>query len=173
MTRSLDRQHPEEERAMRFVHPQEPVRGVPGFDWFDFQSTRVAEAYPQLAGLDRPVPVISGGPLHTFQSFLALNPILAADIGWQPAQDGLFRWVNDEGALMAESIWWRQGLMAHNEFVGMDATASEGWLVIVSDAGIAPVQTRLAQYDRARAARRSNGPSGEEHLAQSREAGWT
>ena len=99
---------------MRLVHPQERARGAPGFDWFDFRSTRVAEAYPQLAGLDRPVPVVSGGPLHTFQSFLALNPILAADIGWRPAQDGLFRWVNDTGELMAESIWWRQGIMAHN-----------------------------------------------------------
>jgi hypothetical protein len=170
MTRSLDRQHPEEERAMRLVHPQEPARGAPGFDWFDFRSTRVAEAYPQLAGLDRPVPVVSGGPLHTFQSFLALNPILAADIGWRPAQDGLFRWVNDTGELMAESIWWRQGIMAHNGFVGMDAAASEGWLVIVSAAGIAPVRARLAQYDCARAARRSSGQSGDEHLAQSREA---
>ena len=38
--------------------------------------------------------------------WLALNPKVGYSLGWSLSEEGFFRWVNDEGKIMVESIWW-------------------------------------------------------------------
>jgi len=42
--------------------------------------------------------------------WLALNPDIGYLIGWKLANDGLFRWVDNEEHVMVESIWWMVSL---------------------------------------------------------------
>nr|QNO43656.1 hypothetical protein MOOKMAHM_00025 [Methanosarcinales archaeon ANME-2c ERB4]QNO45114.1 hypothetical protein AGMAKMMB_00001 [Methanosarcinales archaeon ANME-2c ERB4]QNO50360.1 hypothetical protein BOLHPIDD_00001 [Methanosarcinales archaeon ANME-2c ERB4] len=63
--------------------------------------------------------------------WLALNPAVCYLIGWKLANDGLFRWVDNEERVMVESVWWVDGLFEQspphlNEEVG------GGWLVVAS-----------------------------------------
>ena len=72
--------------------------------------------------------------------WLALNPAVAFRLGWSIADDGLFRWVNDQGRVMVESIWWMDGrpmLLADGlpeEEVG------EGWLVLACECALAQIK---------------------------------
>lgn len=61
--------------------------------------------------------------------WIALNPTLGNSLGWHLAADGLFRWTNANGAIMVESVWWRDGwtqLQPPHSFVSL----GEGWLVL-------------------------------------------
>ena len=67
-------------------------------------------------------------------SWLALDPSVAAGLGWCLADEGLFRWVDSEGKTMVESIWWIDGHLESASWHSRDEVA-EGWLVIAfSDA---------------------------------------
>jgi hypothetical protein len=64
-------------------------------------------------------------------SWLAFNPALAELIGWLPAMDGLFRWVDTDGNVAAESIWWQDG-STHQRPPLFEEEVGCGWLVRVS-----------------------------------------
>jgi hypothetical protein len=63
--------------------------------------------------------------------WLALNPKVGYSLGWSISEEGFFRWVNDEGKIMVESIWWMDGNIdqAPPHF---DDEVGEGWLVLAS-----------------------------------------
>ncbi len=63
--------------------------------------------------------------------WLALNPKVGNSLGWNLSEEGFFRWVNDEGKIMVESIWWMDGNIdqAPPHF---DDEVGEGWLVLAS-----------------------------------------
>ncbi|MDQ1253068.1 MAG: hypothetical protein QG646_2213, partial [Euryarchaeota archaeon] len=63
--------------------------------------------------------------------WLALNPKVGYSLGWSLSEEGFFRWVNDEGKIMVESIWWMDGNIdqAPPHF---DDEVGEGWLVLAS-----------------------------------------
>lgn len=83
-----------------------------------------------------------GGPFvivlhsHSFFQFdfkanwLAINPALARHLGWLAYPEKLFAWCNENGEVMAESVFWRSGNLGFH--APKDGEASEGWLVKVS-----------------------------------------
>lgn len=63
--------------------------------------------------------------------WLALNPKVGNSLGWSLSEEGFFRWVNDEGKIMVESIWWMDGnidqVPPHS-----DDEVGDGWLVLAT-----------------------------------------
>ena len=117
---------------------------------------RAAEALDEKVGTLRYTKVAdyvraSGGPgLVTRQysmeyetpgtEWLALNPKVAHRLGWTLAAEGLFRWVDNDGALMSESVWWQDGSpsMRPPEF---DDEVGHGWLVVVTPTALDQIAT--------------------------------
>jgi hypothetical protein len=79
-----------------------------------------------------------GGP------WLAFNPALAEHIGWRPAQDGLFRWLDQSGKVVAESVWWQDGFAQQRPPL-FDDEVGHGWLVRVSVGGWRQLATSIGQ----------------------------
>ena len=82
---------------------------------------------------------------HIFNQFdlkskwIAINPVLARHLGWEPEPAKLFAWKNSQGELMAESIYWSNGnihMMQRNE-----GEVGEGWFVIVSEGGLEQIKS--------------------------------
>lgn len=67
-------------------------------------------------------------------NWLALNPTIGESFGWRFVKDGLFRWVDEEVNLMAETIWWSDGLLQQGS-LHLYNVVGEGWLVVASDLG--------------------------------------
>lgn len=89
-------------------------------------------------------------------SWLALNPKLAEHLGWRLAPDGLFRWVDADGNVMAESIWWQDGFPGQRPPLFHDEVG-EGWLVRVSLSGWRQIAAVVGQCgDWCRVARLAN-----------------
>jgi hypothetical protein len=73
---------------------------------------------------------------HTYRfpapcnGWLALNPALAEHMGWRLAEDGLFRWIDGKGNVVAESVWWQDGFSQQHPPRFKDEVGY-GWLVRV------------------------------------------
>ena len=65
------------------------------------------------------------------ENWLALHPALGYEMGWTPANEGLFAWVDGTGAKMVESVWWLDGHLQHRP-PHLDDEVGEGWSVIAS-----------------------------------------
>jgi hypothetical protein len=63
--------------------------------------------------------------------WIAINPALAEYLGWRPAPDGLFRWLDAAGVVTAESIWWQDGFAQQRPPL-FEEEVGHGWLVRVS-----------------------------------------
>ena len=70
----------------------------------------------------------------------ALNANVARSLGWRPAGDAPFRWLDGWGRVMVESVFWRDGWKwiqpAHFESLG------EGWCVVASEAAVHAIRER-------------------------------
>ena len=81
-------------------------------------------------------------------NWLALNPTVAFRLGWSIADDGMFRWVNDQGHIMVESIWWMDGrpmLLAD----GLpEDEVGEGWLVLASECALEQIEEAFGSIPR-------------------------
>lgn len=64
------------------------------------------------------------------EKWLAINPLIAKELGWSFSEEGFFRWINDEGEVMVESVWWRSGRTSRTPHV--DDVCSTGWIVRAS-----------------------------------------
>ena len=80
--------------------------------------------------------------------WLALSPELGIQLGWRVAADGLFRWVDGEGQVMVESIWWMDGLVDRPP-PHFDDEVGEGWLVVASQTAWDAIRSRLGFLERA------------------------
>lgn len=95
--------------------------------------------YPNLQVNAVPMPLIFRHTAYGYDSpgenWLALNPAVGRRLGWNLAEDSLnlFRWVNDEGQTMVESVWWADGFVGQSPPPFRDEVA-EGWLVVASQA---------------------------------------
>jgi hypothetical protein len=80
-------------------------------------------------------------------NWLALNPTIGSRLGWSIAEDGLFRWVNNAGQIMVESIWWTDGLVGQAP-PHFDDEVGEGWLVVASQAAWDAITAQLGTLKR-------------------------
>jgi hypothetical protein len=130
---------PTEYRFSMACHPDWPFAKKPNnpSDFFYYESTWNACEYPYLENAGKyPTMVIYGhkhGVAIGSSEWLAFNPAFASQLGWLHSDEGLFRWVNDEGNTMAESIWWQDGPINRQPPRSSEVTG-EGWLVVVSPA---------------------------------------
>ena len=79
--------------------------------------------------------------------WLALNPKVGNSLGWSLSEEGFFRWVNDEGKIMAESVWWIDGNIdqAPRHF---DDEVGEGWLVLASKEALNSIRSTFGPLNK-------------------------
>ena len=72
-------------------------------------------------------------------NWIALNPAVGKLHDWQVSKEGLFRWIDDKGNLMVETIWWNEGnpLKLGVYFCAV----GEGWIVKASKDGMEQLKT--------------------------------
>ena len=99
----------------------------------------MADRYPQLPFLRTALEdslLIRGYPQRAEigrAPWLAINPLVAIELGWSYSDEGLFRWVNRDGHTVVQSEWWRTGRL--KRFPPADEVRAEGWVVRISTAG--------------------------------------
>ena len=67
------------------------------------------------------------------RKWLALNPAVGFRLGWSIADGGMFRWVDDQGRVMVESMWWMDGRPTLVDDGLEEDEVGEGWLVLASE----------------------------------------
>ena len=78
---------------------------------------------------------------HRFNQFelkskwLAFNPSLAHQLGWQPDPTRLFAWQSSQGEPLVESVYWMEGNPAMRPYQ-RDSEVGEGWLVLASPTAV-------------------------------------
>ncbi len=101
-----------------------------------------------LARARAPFSIIVRNTAYRFETpgggWLALNPALAEHLGWQRAPDGLFRWLDADGRIMAESVWWQDGFAQHRP-PHFDDEVGHGWLVRASANGWRQISTVVGE----------------------------
>jgi hypothetical protein len=135
-----DRGRPTEIRATQIGPHGYPWngRGRPddGF-FFKFPGSALGAEYPAMwrpGARIQPMPVLEGGGWLR-PEFLAFSPALAFEQGWQPSGSRLFAWENQDGALMVESLRWRDGNLLHHDWHGQNEVCGEGWIVVATRLG--------------------------------------
>jgi hypothetical protein len=120
-----------------------------------------ARDYPNLVGFDAKLPIAAaaGGSIFAASNFVALNPSIGKWLGWRLSGEGLFKWVDETGAVMAESLWWAEGNVEAHDVGGPNVAAAQGWLVLAAPAAWAKMRPRLGPFVRHRLAARESGYS--------------
>ena len=107
--------------------------------------------YPFLRGGTATPPLVFRHSDYAYDSpgnnWLALNPTIGSSLGWSVAEDGLFRWVNNAGQTMVESIWWTDGLVGQAP-PHFDDEVGEGWLVVASQVAWDAITSQLGTLKR-------------------------
>lgn len=89
-------------------------------------------------------------------SWLALNPVVGEALGWLHVPGRWFRWVNQAGDLVAESLWWSDGPLQHFS-EHMHVEVGGGWLVLVTRSGFEQVKAWTTDLSRGGVVRRNLG----------------
>lgn len=98
---------------------------------------QLSKDYHYLRGGGHFIVVIRDHRFNQFElksRWIAINPVLARYLGWEPESNKLFAWKNSKGSLMAESIYWSNGNIHMDP--RKDGEVGEGWFVIVSKEGL-------------------------------------
>ena len=107
--------------------------------------------YPDIRITGAPIPFILRHEAYGYDSpgdsWLALNPSIAHQLGWTLSEDGLFKWLNDQGEVMAESIWWVDGLIDQSP-PHLYNEVGEGWVVVASQAAWEAIRLRFGDLKR-------------------------
>ncbi len=159
---SLEWQKPTEDRLSRLV-ATEPVptaeleKGEEAF--FEYHPLWRAFSYPYLVGIDEEYPSVavrgSGWQLELGNiEWLAINPLVALKLGWKPSEDGIFRWVDNQGQTVVESIWWSDGPISRLP-PHFGNVCAEGWLVVASPGAAKQLRAELGYKWRAQTVTRS------------------
>ena len=133
----FDWERPSEYRFSMVCHPDRPIIDnlQDAFAFFPHSHDWYAYNYPNLAdALKYPSAIVYAKP-HQVEigdvEWLAVNPAIPIRLGWQLDFAGLFRWVNSEGEIMIESIWWQDGNI-HRYETRYREVCAEGWLVVAT-----------------------------------------
>jgi hypothetical protein len=110
--------------------------------------------------LDQLIIAGDGYSFDTPGSFwIAFNPVVAQALGWHPIDGGWFRWANQAGELVAESIWWGDGPL-HQHSKHLYCEVGGGWLVLVTEQGFEEIRQWAGQLSRGGLIRRMLGHYG-------------
>lgn len=149
----LDWELPSEVRLSvleRLANPRPPV-DEDGERFFFTVVNRVVSDYGSLNIDPNEVPIIIRHLGYGFDSpgvnWLALNPTIARQFGWHLSDEGLFRWVDNQGEIMVESVWWTDGLPDHSPPLWDEV--GEGWQVVGSQAAIEQIRREYTGLARA------------------------
>ncbi len=146
------------------------VKGIPEEDfWVD---TEINNGHPpflrninilaeQYSGIQEPAEqFVIVNETYGYETpgsdWLALNPSLGRELGWILDPGGLFQWMDDQGNVLVRSIWWRDGsIELYNRFARQEV--AEGWLVLISRAGLEDIMNQFPIINRGCLVRRSTG----------------
>ena len=79
--------------------------------------------------------------------WLALNPTIAKDFGWNLSEDGFLRWTDQAGETMVETIWWEDG-PAFFPPPHLNVEVGRGWLVLASLSAFRKIKERYPNLGR-------------------------
>ena len=133
----LDFKTPKETRrsVVCLVAASQPSLDDEGDLFFATVIKTLVSEYPMLSVDAHPTPLIVRHVSYGYDSpgaeWIALNPVIGRQLGWRVAEDGLFRWIDPEGHIMVESVWWTDGLQEQADIHARNEVG-EGWLVIAS-----------------------------------------
>ena len=89
-------------------------------------------------------------------NWIALNPRVGFDLGWQYSNNGLFAWKDKTGQLVAESMFWQDGNPeSANRYDRVEV--GYGWLVLITEKGYQEIRRRYGVISRGGVIRRSLG----------------
>jgi hypothetical protein len=119
--------------------------------FFSKTVNRLVSEYPFLRADIATLPLVFRHSDYAYDSpgknWLALNPTIGSRLGWSVAEEGLFRWVDNAGQTMVESIWWADGLVGQAP-PHFDDEVGEGWLVVASQAAWDAITSQLGTLKR-------------------------
>ena len=81
-------------------------------------------------------------------NWIALNPVIARELGWSLATDGMFRWLEARGTTRAESIWWVDGQPAHTTNGPSSEEVGEGWLILATQSAFEEMKRETGPLSR-------------------------
>ncbi|WP_305812312.1 hypothetical protein [Photobacterium leiognathi] len=157
----LDWDLPTEVRISTVCHPKWKI-GVDiksPYSLFPSMMHWSAIDYPEITTTDEPSLVIYGTGSyidHGGIEWLALNPSVGFSLGWSMSEEGLFRWVDNKGDTMVESIYWKDGPVSRQP-PKMDDICSNGWLVIASHSATEKIREVIGGATKVNAVIRSYG----------------
>jgi hypothetical protein len=74
------------------------------------------------------------------EQWLALSPGVGKLLGWHLSGQGLFRWVDGNGAIRAETLWWKDSYLSHRP-PKLEDEVGEGCIVCLSPAGLSELRS--------------------------------
>ena len=74
------------------------------------------------------------------RNWLAINPSLARAMGLVLSEQGNFRWVDEKGNIIVESIYWRNN-DNQNRSRNLHSESGHGWYVVINNEGINRMKT--------------------------------
>jgi hypothetical protein len=157
----LDWDLPTEVRISTVCHPKWKI-GVDiksPYSLFPSMMHWTAIEYPEITTTDEPSLVIYGTGSyidHGGIEWLALNPSIGLSLGWSVSDEGVFRWINEKGDVMVESIYWKDGPISRQP-PKMNDICSNGWLVTASDEAVEKIREAIGEAIKVNAVIRSYG----------------
>lgn len=140
-TKGLDWGAPTERREGLLVVPSTDVTEFDrdGLIFDSFFTAMTVEAYREFADSDDGALVVRQlGTGINAPDWIALNPGVGKALGWTPTSEGFMRWIDDQGSVMVETLWWRDGLVEHQP--RGDGYAAEGCLVVAAPVALEQMQ---------------------------------
>lgn len=135
-----------------------------------------ASDYPEILATHEPSLVIYGSGAyidHGGLEWLAFNPTIGFSLGWSVSSQGLFRWLDEKGNIMVESIYWKDGPISRLP-PKMDDICSNGWLVIASSEAAEQIRRAASGAVRVNTIIRSYGKGSHNPITESAQqrANW-
>lgn len=170
--RYLQDEWPEEERmaVVRTVAPVEIWKGINIEDghppYIDFRGVQMNNYLYLHASLDHLVIAHNGYEFETPGArWLAFNPAVGHVLGWQPIPGPWFRWADQHGIPVVESVWWSDGPL-HQHAEHLHVEVGGGWLVLITERGFEEIKQWAMQLSRGGVVRRSKGWHGDSGRSQ-------
>jgi hypothetical protein len=140
--RRLDWETPTEVRRSSLDRAASGAKPVGG-EFFATSFNRLVSEYSDMADEDLDDCLVIRHDAYCYESpgvnWLALAPAVGRQCGWKFVDKGLFRWADDQGQIMVESIWWLDGLFDQSP-PHPENEVGEGWLVVAKPEAVSAIR---------------------------------